>query len=119
MQFPNFPVRPVQYSTIGLEHWTSIPNVQGFDSHRDQTKLSACPVWMHYKSNITNIISIFVVVKIGKQSNKTCQHKICHTASNYTQPNSTARSSWGTLEQGRRNRGGCARAPPPPIFSKD
>jgi hypothetical protein len=28
---------------------------RGFDSHRGQANFSACPVWMHTQSNITNI----------------------------------------------------------------
>ena len=30
------------------------PKGRGFDSHRGQANFSACPVWMHTQSNITN-----------------------------------------------------------------
>ena len=32
------------------------PKGHGFDSHRGQADFSACPVWMHTQSNITNIM---------------------------------------------------------------
>ena len=33
------------------------PKGRGFDSHRGQANVSACPVWMHTQSNITNIVT--------------------------------------------------------------
>jgi hypothetical protein len=33
---------------------------RGFDSHLGQTNFSACPVWMHTQSNITDIIFTLV-----------------------------------------------------------
>ena len=32
----------------------SLPDYGGFDSHRGQANFSACPVWMHTRSNATN-----------------------------------------------------------------
>jgi hypothetical protein len=49
-------IEPATFVNPMLCHISELSLSRGFDSHHGQANFSACPVWMHTQSNITNII---------------------------------------------------------------